>query len=303
VRDAVDFWGAPEPTVLKLHDLDPLPYDGRAKPPQSWFEWARALGVGPKCMIIEQDPNWSQGGYSAGHYGCLDHEGRCKATGHTGSLMVAVSDGSKWDPNYGADNIYAFGRAWSDAATMPFFPYGNEFACYWFIQGALAGINAHLLVLGYDGHPGGMIPETWGNGTVATQLVSPSPIPDTDYDVMHVPYETVGPVKPTAPNFDSEADNMAGEIQSIFINNTQDIFFVDNDILWWKHVDGLGASHPPVQLSVNADSAHPDINIMPTGYGPIINLRRKTIPTDPPGLMRVKLVPFGGGAVYQAEAI
>jgi hypothetical protein len=96
---------------------------------------------------------------------------------------------------------------------------------------------------------------------------------------------------------------MAGEIQSIFINNTQDIFFVDNDILWWKHVDGLGASHPPVQLSVNADSAHPDINIMPTGYGPIINLRRKTIPTDPPGLMRVKLVPFGGGAVYQAEAI
>lgn len=304
-RNVVDFMTAPSALQLVDANVDPIPYTGSARPDQRIVDAWTAAGHKPPSYIYESTSTWSQGGYDAGAGACPVHEQRAKEQGHRGSMMVVVSDGSAHDPNYGYEKIKECGRGWSDKATLVFYPYGNTFCCEAFLEGARLGAGAHLMLAGIGGGPDAMIPQTWGYGSIATQLVGPSPIPNTDLDIVHVDDLTGGSApKPGAPSlFVMEVPRMT---RSIIVGDpgVVDTFFVESDCLYWIHENpALPSPHKPVRLSGNADSRYPDIDILPTGYGPIITLRAKTLPKEDPACIRVKLVPFGTGAVYQAEYV
>lgn len=298
-RNVVDFIQAPSAAECTAANVDPIPYTGPARPAGWWFDAMILAGHKPPSMIRETTSTWSQGGYGAGADACPKDEQRAREVGHTGSMMVVVSDGSKYDPNYGRDNIVACGHGWSDMATMPFYPYGNVFACEAFLEGARAGTGAHLVMVGIGGGPDAMIPETWGYGAIASQLVTPSPVPNTDLDIVHIDDLTGGePSGPGAPNLYTE-EVPVGAPRTIFVNGVADTFFVDNDKLWWIHENpATPKPHKAVVVSANADSANPEIDIVPTGYGPVITLRSKSDPADP-RCMRVTIK----GWAYVAEEI
>jgi hypothetical protein len=299
-RNVVDFMQAPSVEQVAAANVDPIPYTGPARPPIYWFDAMRAAVHVPPCMIFENISTWSQGGYAAGSQTCPTHEGRAREVGHTGSMMVVVSDGSKWDPNYGRENIIECGRGWSDRATMPFFPYGNVFCCEAFLEGARAGRGAHLVMAGVGGGPDAMIPETWGFGSIASQLVSPSPIPNTDLDIVHIDDLTGGHPQagPGAPDLYQEEVPL-GAPRTIFVNGVADTFFVADDKLWWIHENPQTPKpHAAVVVSPDADSANPEIDIVPTGFGPVITLRKKS-PADAPECLRVTIK----GWAYVAEPI
>jgi hypothetical protein len=90
-----------------------------------------------------------------------------------------------------------------------------------------------------------------------------------------------------------------GAPRTIFVNGIADTFFVADDKLYWIHENPKNpAPHKAVVVSLKADSNNPEIDIVPTGYGPVITLRKKSDPSDPQ-CMRVLLK----GWAYVAETI
>jgi hypothetical protein len=301
-RNVVDFITAPTLQQLRDADVDAVPYCDAARPSQDWINTVRADGRLPS-FIYESVSTWSQGGDATAGT-CTTHEAHIKATGHTGSVMVVVSDGSAHDPNYGYDQIVATGKHWSDEATMPFYPYGNVYCCEAFIAGARTGAGAHLLVKGIGGGPDAMIPETWGFGGIASQLVGGSPIPNTDLDVVHIDDLSGGPAPaPAAPDlYTMEVPLM---LRTIIVNGNLDTFEVVRDddqghaTLWWKHVPTNGAAPTLSRVTNACDADLPDIDIIPSGYGPIITVAKKVDKGQPPAFMRVLVK----GYIYVAEPI
>ncbi len=177
-RNALDFVTAPDPGELARLELDALVYTGNARPSQAWVDKARALGV-TVTFVQETTSTRSQQGYQAGRLDCIFAETRAKERGHAGSIAVVVSDGSWVD----AWDCSAYGAGWQSAATLPFFPYGSVGCCESFNRGAPKSL-------------GTWIPETWGSGTLLTQIVGPSPIPDTDHNIAHADYTGTPPPAP-----------------------------------------------------------------------------------------------------------
>lgn len=169
--DAVDFVVAPPPD--ELHGIRPLPYTGNARPSQEWVDACTALGVPPLWYTQETTSTRSQEGWQAGVYDCLFAERRARERGHTGPIAVVVSDGNyadEWDAS-------GYGAGWASVATMPFFPYGALGVTATFLAGA-AG-SPFLIV-------GEWVPETWGAGRVASQLVGAQAPISTPHDLNHV---------------------------------------------------------------------------------------------------------------------
>lgn len=170
MRDAVDFMSAPDPQLLHDLELDALCYTGSARPSQDWVDRCRALGV-IVTFVQETVSTRSQQGYQAGVYDCQFAESRAKELGHTGSIAYVVSDGS-WSDVWDASD---YGRGVQSVATLPFFAYGAVPICESFNEGA-----PHSL--------GTWVPETWGTGTLLTQVVGASPVADTDLNHVHADY-------------------------------------------------------------------------------------------------------------------
>lgn len=170
MRDAVDFVSPPDPVLLQKLGLDALVYTGSARPSQDWIDTARGRGI-TVTFIQETISTRSQQGFQAGVLDCQFAEVRAKERGHSGSIAVVVSDGSwvdEWDCS-------EYGRGWQSVATLPFFAYGSTGCCESFNRGA-----SHSL--------GTWIPETWGAGSLMTQVVGPSPVPDSDLNHVHADY-------------------------------------------------------------------------------------------------------------------
>lgn len=171
--DALDFLAAPDPGVVRPLGLGVLPYTGNARPDQAWVDTCRAYGVPILWFTQETIGTRSQQGGLAGVYDCQFAEARARERGHTGPIAVVVSDGTAQD----AWDASEYGRGWASVATLRFFPYGALGVCASFLTGAS---GSPFLVVGE------WVPETWGAGRIASQVVGPSPVPDTDLNHVHV---------------------------------------------------------------------------------------------------------------------
>jgi hypothetical protein len=185
-RNALDFsYARPSAdTILGVGINEVLVYCGNALPDQSYIDGLRSRGI-TVTYIMETVSTRSQQGFQAGVFDCQFAESRTKHQGHTGSIAVVVSDGNAAD-NWDASE---YGRGWASVATLPFFAYGAVPICESFTRGA------HGLCLG------SWVPITWGQGTLISQLVTPSPIADTDLNIVHADY-TVGHPAPPAQKDD-----------------------------------------------------------------------------------------------------
>lgn len=182
-RDAVDFVTAPDPAELAAAGLEGWPYGGSGRPSQAWFDDCRARGLNPSVMVYESYSTRSQLDARFGAWDCQNHEARAREVGHTGANAVAVSDGNGAD----AWDASAYGQGWASVATMPFFAYGAVGVIRSFEQGAAGS----LLI------PGGWVPETWGSGAIASQLVGTKANLSTPHDLNRVFHD-----------FGQEADDM-----------------------------------------------------------------------------------------------
>lgn len=161
---------APDPQLLHDLNLDALVYTGSARPTQEWVNHCRELGI-IVTFIQETVSTRSQQGFDAGVYDCQYAEARAKELGHTGSIAYVVSDGS-WSDVWDASE---YGRGVQSVATLPFFSYGAVPICESFNRGAPRSL-------------GTWVPETWGVGTLLTQVVGSSPVADTDLNHVHADY-------------------------------------------------------------------------------------------------------------------
>lgn len=176
MRDAVDFMSAPDPGLLKSLDLDALPYTGSARPSADWFAQMSAVGLPVRCMIQETVSTRSQSGYQAGVLDCQFAESRAREVNpDVQSIAVVVSDGSYSD----AWDASGYGQGWASVATLQFFPYGALGVTSTFLAGAKTS------PLSIDGE---WVPETWGTGRLMSQVVGPSPVPDSDLNHVHADY-------------------------------------------------------------------------------------------------------------------
>lgn len=262
MRDAVDFMSAPDPALLKQLNLDALPYTGNARPDPFWFAAMRDAGLPVLTMIRESYSTRSQEGEQAGIDDCTLAEARAKEVNpDVLSMAVVVSDGS-WSDTW---DCSAYGRGWAKVATLRFFPYGATECCTSFIRGAL-GINQLCI----DGE---WIPETWGTGRLMTQVVGPSPVPDSDLNHVHGDY-TGGATTPV------EGDDDV-------------LYMVDKDgIHWWRMGDSkrklTGAEMTAAKLGGAKASPfdqawHDSVPDPPVNAGDLYNIGETIKQVIPPG--------------------
>lgn len=179
---AVDFWSAPDP--MSLGAINPWPYTGNAQPDDAWFAACAALHNSPQVTIQEMYSTRSQEGQQAAIFDVQFAEFRARKRG-VGIVDYAVSDGNgtdSWDAS-------EYGLWISNTATLRYFFYGSLGVIASAVAGALRGRGAGLLVRGVDGAGGEHVPSTWGNANLVTQVVGPSPIPNTDLNLVHVDLE------------------------------------------------------------------------------------------------------------------
>lgn len=185
-------------------------YTGNARPDAAWV--ATVLTHSRVTFIQESYSTRSSEGYDVGVADCRYAEQRAREV-HPGveSIAVVVSDGN------GADNWDAspYGQGWADAATIPFFPYGAQPICESFLRGAAQS----RLCLG-----GTWVPETWGQGTFMSQLVTASPLANTDLNTVHAAYY---PVAPTPPVQSEEDDDMPYIAQLTALDGRKEMRLVD----------------------------------------------------------------------------
>jgi hypothetical protein len=226
VRNAVDFVTAPDPADLARLGLDALVYTGNARPSQGWVDQARALGV-TVTFIQETTSTRSQQGFQAGRLDCQFAEQRARERGHTGSIAVVVSDGN------GADNWDAseYGRGWQSVATLPFFSYGSTGCCDSFNRGA-----PHSL--------GTWIPETWGAGSLLTQKVGGSPIPDTDLNITHADYTGGAPPHQKDDDMPLYITKASDTSVGVWVTDSQTRRYVN--VEEWAFAQFVGQKHIPI---------------------------------------------------------
>lgn len=170
-------------------DTDPSVYTGNARFSQGFFDGAASIGHGVVLMIQETISERSQQGYQAGVYDVQFARARAKQRGFTGPIAYVVSDGwsgNRWDSS-------EYGRGISDTEEGQFLGYGAKGVLESFYVGARAGAGAHFIHPAGDEPNGDWGPETWGVYSLITQLVGPSPVPDTDLNIVHYPLGVSAP--------------------------------------------------------------------------------------------------------------
>ncbi len=176
MRNAVDFVSPPDPAVLQQLNLDGIPYTGNARPPAAWFADMKARGLTVYTMLQETISTRSQQGFQAGVYDCQFAERRAREVNPDVRFIdYVVSDGSWVD----AWDCSDYGRGVNATAALGVLCYGSTGCCDTFNRGAPKSIGTH-------------IPNTWGQGSIMTQLVAPSPVADTDLNIVHVDYTGTG---------------------------------------------------------------------------------------------------------------
>lgn len=276
MRDALDAaWGDFPADV----GLDWLRYTGPARPTPEWC--AAAAAAGRLTFIRESYSTRSQEGYDAGRADCIEAEARAREV-HPGveSIAVVVSDG-----NYADDwDASEYGRGWASAATLAFFPYGAVPICDSFNRGAL---DSPWCLRGT------WVPETWGWGTLLSQVVGWSPVGNTDLNHVRAPYWPLPqPGAPDAPPLPAPILPAGEQImgpRTLLVGGGVDTFEVDkNGVLWWHHVDTAGKGHPSVRVPMDpgadfggvnglpaCDPDRPGIDQINTVYGPFLTVCRK----------------------------
>lgn len=178
LRDALDAAWGEFPTEDIGYDW--LRYTGNARPDAGWVS---AVTQHSRVTFIQETTSTrSQQGFLAGVYDCQFAEPRARAVHpNVESIAVVVSDGWRGD----VWDCSEYGRGWASVATIAFFPYGAVPICESFIVGA----GSSPLNLG-----GTWVPETWGAGTLMSQVVGPSPIDNTDLNHVWAPYYPTTPI-------------------------------------------------------------------------------------------------------------
>lgn len=179
LRDAVDAAWGDFPTWDV--GLDWLRYTGNARPSSEWVQLV--IRHSRVTFIFETVSTRSQEGRPAGLMDCAWAEPRAlEVHPQVASIAVVVSDGN-WRDNWSA---YDYGYGYGERATIAFFPYGAKPICQSFLDGARAALAArNRLDLLMDGD---WVPETWGAGTLMSQVVGYSPIDNTDLNNVWAPY-------------------------------------------------------------------------------------------------------------------
>lgn len=223
MRDALDAAWGDFPTVDVGYDW--LRYTGTARPTAAWV--SAVVPYARVTFVQESYSTRSSEGYAVGVIDCRYAEQRAREV-HPGveSIAVVVSDGNNgdlWDAS-------EYARGWSDTATIPFFPYGDQPICESFLRGA------HGLVLN-----GTWVPATWGTGTFLTQLVTPSPIANTDLNTVHQPYWPVTATPSPAPRPPTPK-----EAFPMLVNVTSDGMFVKAG---WYYTNGVDVLRPVTSVN------------------------------------------------------
>lgn len=189
-RDAIDGVQAAPPPELAAAGLVQWPYCGGALPDQMWFDACRALGLDPDVLIVESYATRSQAGQNAGWFDADQALARAALRDHRGGFDFAVSDGNSsdsWDCG-----PFAIGIALR-LGPIPFFVYGSEGCCASAAAGARTVPGSGFI----DFNGGSHIPETWGNGGVASQLVYTKAPISTPHDLNRVFYDFGGTTSPS----------------------------------------------------------------------------------------------------------
>jgi hypothetical protein len=284
VRDALDAAWGDFPTDV---GLDWLRYTGAARPTSEWC--ADAARVARLTFVFEADSTWSQCDYATAHATCIAHEARAREVHpNVESMAVVVSDGN-WLDDWDASEA---GRGWADAATLPFFPYGAVPICDSFNRGAM---HSPLCLRGT------WVPETWGWGTLLSQVVGASPVDNTDLDHVRAPYWQIAPDAPLPATILPAGEQAMQGPRTLLVGGNVDTFQITDDgALWWHHVDKDGNGHPSVQVTVEGthDVAWCDPNTgidqINTVFGPFLTASRKeTRPDEPPTFWQIRIVAYG----------
>jgi len=263
MRNALDFsYARPSGDQLASLQLDALGYTGNARPDQSYLDDLAAHGVG-WTFIMETNSARSQEGYPAGVYDARFADGRSDQRNYPRDRSIAyvVSDGSRFDPASGGDQIADYGEGVAATSLRPFLFYGNQYAIDHATTGALRIPTARLL--GYWGIA------TWGADRGVALLVQEpniaSPLPGTDYNSVYRNYTSAAP----APVH--QEDDMA-----VYITKKSDtsvgVWVTDSQTRRWVNGDEWAfATFVGVKLLAISDQwwdSIPDINAAAGGSGP-----------------------------------
>lgn len=285
LRDALDAaWG--DFTTDDV-GLDWLRYTGNARPERWWVE--AVTRHSRVTFIFETVSTRSQEGVPAGMMDCSWAELRALDV-HPGvaSIAVVVSDGNGRD-NWSA---YDYGYGWGLRATIAFFPYGAKPICQSFLDGARAALAqrgmSHLLI------DGDWVPETWGDGTLMSQVVGFSPVGNTDLNHVWAPYwptyNQSGSLIPQQEDsnmisvqmkeggpdchlwvdengkiaFRQFVQGTAGQVITVPARNGEDYKVIDPKPL-------VASAFGSTIISYAAEG-HREAVVTPTGYGPVVDL-------------------------------
>lgn len=216
MRNFWDFaWEEPPPGAFLQYDVDGASYTGAARHSAAYYAALRAQGT-EVLGIMETTSTRSQEGYNAGAYDVDFARRRWREVGFPdGAPMVyAVSDGSRYDPNYGWDNIAWYGEAVGDHEVGPYKFYGNRYCVDAACAGAARSLHPELCL----NLNGGWLPRTWDfdpNRDTAAQEIGGTPIGGIDVNTTYRPI--FGPAPPPTPPV-SDDDDQESAVKKVDFN-------------------------------------------------------------------------------------
>lgn len=238
MRNFWDFaWSYPAPDDFVRFDVDAASYTGAARANRAYYDSLRERGINV-LGIMETTSTRSQEGYNAGAYDVDFARRRWREVGFPDSapMAYAVSDGSRWDPNYGGDNIAGYGEGVGDHEVGPYKFYGNRYAVDHACAGARRSLHPELCL----NLNGGWIPRTWDfdpNRDTAAQEIGGTPIGGIDVNTTYKPI--FGPALPPAPTpTEDEKESAVKQVDFIGNGNVGHIWSHNGAVLYRAFVGG-----------------------------------------------------------------
>jgi len=228
MRPFWDFaWQAPAPDLFVQYGVDAASYTGSARQPVEYYAALAARKI-EVLGIQETDPNRAQQGYNAGRMDVDFARRRWAEVGFSRTLApiaYAVSDGSRWDPNYGGDQIAQYGEAVGDYETGPYKFYGNRYAVDHACLGAQNSLHPDLCL----NLSGGWIPRTWDFDPyrdTAAQEIGGTPVAGIDVNTVYQPIFGPAPAPP------GPAPDLPEGTIAMLVLITADGFWVKSKEFW-----------------------------------------------------------------------